>query len=78
MPYRLKNAVTDILQALPGELQQPRDVYKTLGIDRMIGWNIYKLHEVEDCFLSVRHIPRKAAFKGFLRAASSLGSRTNC
>lgn len=69
----LKNAVTDILQALPGELQQPRDVYKTLGIDRMIGWNIYKLHEVEDCFLSVRHIPRKAAFKGFLRAASKLG-----
>ncbi|MCK5786603.1 MAG: hypothetical protein KAH54_08615 [Candidatus Sabulitectum sp.] len=69
----LKKAVTDILQALPGDLDQPRDVYKTLGIDRMIGWNIFKLHEVEDCFLSVRHIPRKAAFMGFLRAASRKG-----
>ncbi len=69
----LKNAVTNILLALPGELEQPRDVYKTLGIDRMIGWNIYKLHELDDCFLSVRHIPRKAAFKGFLRAASRQG-----
>ncbi|MCK5842780.1 MAG: hypothetical protein KAH31_11455 [Candidatus Sabulitectum sp.] len=69
----LKNAVTDILLALPGELEQPRDVYKTLGIDRMIGWNIFKLHELDDCFLSVRHIPRKAAFKGFLRAASRQG-----
>ncbi len=69
----LKSAVTDILMALPGNLEQPRDVYKTLGIDRMIGWNIYKLHEIEDCFLSVRHIPRKAAFKGFLRAASRKG-----
>jgi hypothetical protein len=69
----LKSAVTDILQALPGDLEQPRDVYKTLGIDRMIGWNIFKLHEVEDCFLSVRHIPRKAAFMGFLRAASRKG-----
>lgn len=66
----LKKSVSDILLALPGKLDQPRDVYKTLGIDRMIGWNIYKLHEVEDCFLSVKHIPRKAAFKGFLRAAS--------
>ena len=69
----LKSAVTDILHALPGDLEQPRDVYKTLGIDRMIGWNIFKLHEVEDCFLSVRHIPRKAAFMGFLRAASRKG-----
>lgn len=69
----LKSAVTDILLALPGDLEQPRDVYKTLGIDRMIGWNIFKLHEVEDCFLSVKHIPRKAAFKGFLRAASRMG-----
>jgi len=69
----LKKAVTDILMALPGDLQQPRDVYRTLGIDRMIGWNIYKLHEVDDSFLSVKHIPRKAAFKGFLRAASSKG-----
>lgn len=69
----LKCAVTDILQALPCDLEQPRDVYKTLGIDRMIGWNIFKLHEVEDCFLSVKHIPRKAAFKGFLRAASRKG-----
>jgi hypothetical protein len=69
----LKSAVTDILRALPGDLEQPRDVYKTLGIDRMIGWNIYKLYEVEDCFLSVKHIPRKAAFMGFLRAASKKG-----
>ncbi|MCK5132779.1 MAG: hypothetical protein KAR40_11575 [Candidatus Sabulitectum sp.] len=69
----LKGAVTDILQALPGNLEQPRDVYKTLGIDRMIGWNIFKLHELEDCFLSVKHIPRKSAFKGFLRAASRKG-----
>ena len=73
----LKSAVTEILLALPGELEQPRDVYKTLGIDRMIGWNIYKLHEIEDCFLSVRHIPRKAAFKGFLRAASRKGVPKN-
>lgn len=69
----LKKAVTEILMALPGDLQQPRDVYRTLGIDRMIGWNIYKLHEVDDCFLSVKHIPRKAAFKGFLRAAAAKG-----
>ncbi len=69
----LKNAVTGILLALPCDLEQPRDVYKTLGIDRMIGWNIFKLHEVDDCFLSVKHIPRKAAFKGFLRAASRKG-----
>lgn len=39
----------------------------------MIGWNIYKLHEVDDCFLSVKHIPRKAAFKGFLRASARQG-----
>lgn len=69
----LRSAVTEVLHALPVDLQQPRDVYKTLGIDRMIGWNIYKLHEVEDCFLSVKHIPRKAAFKGFLRASSKQG-----
>ena len=73
----LKCAVTEILLALPCDLEQPRDVYKTLGIDRMIGWNIYKLHEIEDCFLSVRHIPRKAAFKGFLRAASRKGVPDN-
>lgn len=69
----LKKAVSGILTALPCDLQQPRDVYRTLDIDRMIGWNIYKLHEVDDCFLSVRHIPRKAAFKGFLRAARAKG-----
>jgi hypothetical protein len=69
----LKDSVTAVLEALPCELQQPRDVYRTLGIDRMIGWNIYKLYEVDDCFLSVRHIPRKAAFRGFLRAAAKQG-----
>ncbi|PIE52223.1 hypothetical protein CSA37_07635 [Candidatus Fermentibacteria bacterium] len=69
----LRAAVTGVLQALPGELEQPRDVYKTLGIDRMIGWNIYKFHELNDCFLSVKHIPRKAAFKGFLRASAKKG-----
>ncbi len=70
----LKHSVTEILLSLPGDIEQPRDVYKTLGIDRMIGWNIFKLHEVEDCFLSVRHIPRKSAFKGFLRAADKKGT----
>lgn len=71
--WNLKASVTEVLQALPGELEQPRDVYKTLGIDRMIGWNIYKFYEADDCFVSVKHIPRKSAFLGFLRAASKQG-----
>ena len=69
----LRNAVSCILRELPVNVEQPRDVYRTLDIDRMLGWKIFRLYELEDIFLGAQYIPRKSAFSSFLEAASSRG-----
>ncbi len=71
---RLRNAVSAILRALPSSFEQPRDVYRTLGIDRMLGWKIFKIYELEDIFLAAQYIPRKTAFSSFLKAAAAKGT----
>jgi hypothetical protein len=69
----LRNAVSRVLRALPVPVEQPRDVYRTLGIDRMLGWKLFKVYELEDIFLAAQYIPRKTAFGTFLDAATVCG-----
>jgi hypothetical protein len=70
---RLRNAISSILRALPVSIDQPCNVYRTLSIDRMLGWKLFKIYELEDIFLAAQYIPRKAAFGSFLKASAANG-----
>ncbi len=70
----LKNTLGDILYSLDISLDNPRDVYKKLKIDKKLGWKIYNVACELDPFLAAQFLPGKAACMNFMESCKKLGT----
>jgi len=70
----LKNALGNILHSLNISLDNPKDVYKALKIDKKLGWKIYNVACETDPFLAAQFVPGKAACNNLMKSFRKLGS----
>ena len=71
---QMKNALGDILYSLEVSLDNPRDVYKKLKIDKKLGWKIYNVACEEDPFLAAQFVPGVAACNNLIKSFRKLGT----
>ncbi|MCK5785285.1 MAG: hypothetical protein KAH54_01860, partial [Candidatus Sabulitectum sp.] len=71
----IRNALGDILYSLNVSLDNPKDVYKILKIDKKLGWKIYNVMCEVDPFISAQYVPGKAACMSFIKRCKKLGTR---
>ena len=65
----VRTAFSEILDVLPNRVRRPNEVAKALGIDRKLGWNIYKVVQTSDPFMAADHVPGSSGTHIFLDAA---------
>jgi len=70
----MKKALGDILYSLDISLDNPKDVYKELKIDKKLGWKIYNVACEADPFLAAQFVPGKAACKNFMKICRKHGT----
>jgi len=70
----MKNALGNILYSLDVSLDNPKDVYKKLKIDKKLGWKIYNVACEQDPFLAAQFVPGKAACRNFMKNCRKLGA----
>lgn len=70
----MKTTLGDILYHLDIEVDNPRDVYKKLNIDKKLGWKIYNVICEPDPFLAAQFVPGKAACRKFIKLCRKLGT----
>ena len=63
----------EIIKALPGPPERAVEVAETLGLDRSLGWKIWKVARGNDVYPSPKHIPGAAGIELFLNAAVTKG-----
>jgi len=72
--FLMRNTLGDILHGLDISVENPRDVYKKLNIDKKLGWKIYNVVCEEDPFLAAQFVPGKAACRNFMKLCKRLGT----
>jgi hypothetical protein len=70
----MKNVLGDILHSLDISVDNPRDVYKKLNIDKKLGWKIYNVVCEDDPFLAAQFVPGKAACRNFMKLCKKMGT----
>ena len=70
----MKNALGDILYSLDISLDNPKDVYKKLKIDKKLGWKIYNVACEVDPFIAAQFVPGKAACTSFMKSCRKQGT----
>ncbi|NOQ22474.1 MAG: hypothetical protein GQ565_07475 [Candidatus Aegiribacteria sp.] len=70
----MKSALGDILYSLDVSLDNPKDVYKKLKIDKKLGWKIYNVACEADPFIAAQFIPGKAACRNLFKSFRKLGA----
>jgi hypothetical protein len=70
----MKATLGEILHGLDISVDNPRDVYKKLNIDKKLGWKIYNVVCEEDPFLAAQFVPGKAACRNFMKLCRKLGT----
>ncbi len=70
----IKSVILDTLVQLDIPVDNPRDVYRILEIDKKLGWKIFNVVSEEDPFLAAQFVPGKVACGKFLRLCSKLGT----
>ena len=70
----MKNALGDLLYSLDISLDNPKDVYKNMKIDKKLGWKIYNVACEADPFVAAQFVPGKAACRSFLKDCRKLGA----
>ncbi|OPL18188.1 MAG: hypothetical protein AVO35_06695 [Candidatus Aegiribacteria sp. MLS_C] len=70
----MKNILGEILHGLDISVDNPRDVYKKLNIDKKLGWKIYNVICEDDPFLAAQFVPGKAACRNFMKLCKKLGT----
>ena len=66
----IKSTLGAIFDCLPKPLVSPHDVQVAFGIDKKLGWKLYRVISENDVFFSAQFVPGAAAYKKFLRAAA--------
>jgi hypothetical protein len=69
----VKSSLGAIFECLPKPLVSPHDVQVAFGIDKKLGWKLYRVISENDVFFAAQFVPGAAAFKKFLRAAAKHG-----
>jgi len=69
----VKSSIGAIFDGIPKTLNSPHDVQVAFGIDKKLGWKLYRVISENDVFFSAQFVPGAAAFKKFLRAAGKRG-----
>jgi hypothetical protein len=67
--HGVRSAVGKLIEALPCDASQPRDLALALGIDKTLAWKVSRLIRVADPFAAANHVPGSAGIQIFLDAA---------
>jgi len=70
---RVQEAVSGIIEAVPGPTDRPSEIEKTLGLHKTLAWKLAKIVESSDPAEIFRRIPGAGAIEKVLEAASRLG-----
>ena len=69
----VKKALTEMVGALPGPLNRPADLQRTLGLESRICWQIFNVMRFTDPLAAAPHVPTKGYLKKVLENAAGLG-----
>ena len=69
----LRNSFGLLFKSVPESLRSAHEVHKAFGVDRKLGWKIFKMVTEEDPFLAAQFVPGPGACRKFLRKASGRG-----
>ncbi len=70
----MKISIGNILYSLDISLDNPKDVYQKLNIDKKLGWKIYNVACETDPFLAAQFVPGHAACRSFMKSCRELGA----
>ncbi len=69
----LRKAIGIVISKLPERIDSPHDVYQVLGLDKKLGWRIYKIIHEDDLFFAAQFVPGKHSFGRFIRSCKAKG-----
>ncbi|MCK5130774.1 MAG: hypothetical protein KAR40_01310 [Candidatus Sabulitectum sp.] len=69
----LRRAIGIVINKLPERIDSPHDVYQVLGLDKKLGWRIYKIIHEDDLFFAAQFVPGKHSFGRFIRSCKVKG-----
>ena len=69
----LRKAIGIVISKLPQRIDSPHDVYQVLGLDKKLGWRIYKIIHEDDLFFAAQFVPGKHSFGRFIRSCKAKG-----
>ena len=73
----LRKAIGIVISKLPERIDSPHDVYQVLGLDKKLGWRIYKIIHEDDLFFAAQFVPGRHSFGRFIRSCKSKGVEKN-
>ena len=73
----LRKAIGLVVNQLPQRIENPHDVYQVLGLDKKLGWRIYKIIHEDDLFFAAQFVPGKHSFGRFIKSCKNRGVTTN-
>ncbi len=69
----LRKAIGIVVSRLPERIDSPHDVYQVLGLDKKLGWRIYKIIHEDDLFFAAQFVPGKHSFGRFIKSCRGKG-----
>ncbi|MCK5841852.1 MAG: hypothetical protein KAH31_06780, partial [Candidatus Sabulitectum sp.] len=69
----LRKAIGIVISKLPERIDSPHDVYQVLGLDKKLGWRIYKIIHEDDLYFAAQFVPGKHSFGRFIKSCKSKG-----
>ena len=73
---RLRRAVAEMFDHVPGGIAKSRDVQKLFGVSTKLSWQIFKLAGPGDALSLAPHVPKEAAMRRVLDGAKKYGVPT--
>src|SRR5947207_3498278 len=70
---RLRRAVAEMFDHVPGGIAKSRDVQKLFGVSTKLSWQIFKLAGPGDALSLAPHVPKEAAMRRVLDGAQKFG-----
>jgi hypothetical protein len=70
---RVCRSIGQVIEQLPGPIRRAADVQRALGIDKALGWQLFRVGGGTDPINAGPHVPRPAPLAKALRAAARCG-----
>jgi len=71
---RLRGAIAEVIEALPGPITTASDLQKALRIDKMICWKLFQILTAGGPLAAGTHVPGPAGLRRFLEATEQVGN----